>query len=163
MTASSKSKSVSHPPQEDEAASDTQNPSSVRDLLSSDGGLFFDQPIPTEREESKRDLVENVDSKEAPVDLLTAGELVQHFKVQKRLGHGGMSQVYLAQDMRLARKVALKMIHPKHIGHWDMLTRFLQEARATARFNHPHIIQIYAVGEFQGAPYVVLEYLEGLN
>jgi WD40 repeat protein/serine/threonine protein kinase len=72
-----------------------------------------------------------------------------------------MAQVYLARDTKLGRKVALKVIQPEALGSQDAIDRFLFEARATARFNHPHIVTIYFVGDHQGRPYVALEYLEG--
>ena len=77
------------------------------------------------------------------------------------LGKGGMGEVYLARDTMLGRKVALKVIHPKLLGAKEALERFLFEARATARFNHPHIVTVYAVGDHDGGPYLALEYLQG--
>ena len=89
------------------------------------------------------------------------GTEVDHFKVVRLIGRGGMGEVYLARDTQLGRKVALKVVHPKQIGSPDAARRFLMEARATARFSHPNIITIYGVGEHNGQPYVALEYLEG--
>jgi len=93
--------------------------------------------------------------------LLAAGTMVDQFKVIRLLGRGGMGEVYLARDTGLGRKVALKVIHGSLIGSEKAETRFLFEARATARFNHPNIVTIYAVGTFRESPYVALEYLEG--
>ena len=93
--------------------------------------------------------------------LLTAGTMVDQFKVIRLLGKGGMGEVYLARDTGLGRKVALKVIHAGLIGSDKAEARFLFEARATARFNHPNIVTIYAVGTFRESPYVALEYLEG--
>ena len=93
--------------------------------------------------------------------LIAAGTQVDHFRVMRLLGQGGMAQVYLARDTKLGRKVALKVIRPVALGSQDSIARFLFEARATARFNHPHIVTIFAVGEYEGRPYVALEYLEG--
>lgn len=95
--------------------------------------------------------------------LIASGTQVDHFKVMRLLGQGGMAQVYLARDTKLGRKVALKVIRPIALGSPDSIARFLFEARATARFNHPHIVTIFAVGEYDGRPYVALEYLEGQN
>lgn len=92
---------------------------------------------------------------------LRNGQRVENFKVKRLLGRGGMSQVYLARDLRLGRNVALKIIHPELLGSWETVRAFLQEARATAKFNHPHIVHVYAVGEYEGCPYIALEYLEG--
>jgi serine/threonine protein kinase len=89
--------------------------------------------------------------------------MVDHFKVMRLLGRGGMAEVYLARDTKLGRKVALKMVRPQDLGSQQALKRFLLEGRATAKFNHPHIVSIYFVGEHHGIPYVALEYLEGQN
>ena len=92
---------------------------------------------------------------------LSTGEMVDHFKVMRLIGRGGMGEVYLARDTQLGRKVALKMIHRKYLRSPEIVERFLFEARATARFSHPNIVAIHAVGDHQGQPYVALEYLEG--
>ncbi|MCA9665068.1 MAG: protein kinase [Myxococcales bacterium] len=97
----------------------------------------------------------------APRTELEPGTHVDHFRVIRQLGAGGFGEVYLARDSKLGRKVALKVIHPRHVGSREAIDRFLFEVRATARFNHPHIVTVYAVGEHEGAPYVALEYLEG--
>lgn len=86
---------------------------------------------------------------------------IDGFQVIRLLGRGGMGEVYLALDTKLGRKVALKLVNPEQIGSGDAVERFLFEARATAAFNHPNIITVYAAGEYQGRPYVALEYLEG--
>ena len=71
-----------------------------------------------------------------------------------------MGQVYLAQDLTLGRRVALKLIK-RSVMQGDGVERFLEEARATASFNHPHIVTIHAVGEHDGRPYLALEYIDG--
>ncbi|MBW2733405.1 MAG: protein kinase [Deltaproteobacteria bacterium] len=92
---------------------------------------------------------------------LHAGEKVRHYRVLRLLGKGGAGEVYVARDTQLGRKVALKIIRPTVLGSKEAVERFVFEARATAKFNHPHIITIYEVGIFEGTPYVALEYLEG--
>jgi len=92
---------------------------------------------------------------------LDAGAMVEHYRVTKLVGSGGMGEVYLARDTRLGRRVALKLVRPDTLGNHDAVQRFLFEAQVTARFNHPHIVTIYGVGEHEGRPYVALEYLEG--
>ncbi len=72
-----------------------------------------------------------------------------------------MAEVYLARDTRLGRKVALKVIQPSMLGSEQAVERFLFEAKATARINHPNMVTVYAVGEDRGRPYLALEYLEG--
>jgi len=90
----------------------------------------------------------------------SAPMMIDHFKVMRLLGQGGMGEVYLARDTKLGRKVALKVVRSESLAPRTH-QRFLHEARMTARFNHPHIVTIHAVGEFDGRPYVALEYLEG--
>ena len=93
--------------------------------------------------------------------VLRPGDLVDHFKVVRLVGRGGMGEVYLARDTKLGRKVALKVVKPEDLGNEQAVERFLFEAKVTARFSHPHIVTIHAVGNHQGRPYVALEYLEG--
>jgi hypothetical protein len=86
------------------------------------------------------------------------GTRLNQFEVIRELGRGGMGQVFLARDIKLARLVALKFLGFPH----DHITdRFLIEARATARCHHENIVLIYEAGEWQGKPYMALEYLEG--
>ena len=96
-----------------------------------------------------------------PDETLQPGDLVEHYRVLRRLGRGGMGEVYLARDTRLGRRVALKVLRPESLGSEAAVQRFLFEAKATARFNHPHIVTIHTVGEVDGAPYLALEFLEG--
>ncbi|MFT7624404.1 MAG: hypothetical protein ACI9WU_003591, partial [Myxococcota bacterium] len=91
---------------------------------------------------------------------LAAGSDVGVFRVKRLIGEGGMGLVYLARDTTLGRPVALKVIRPEHLGR-QRIDRFMHEARTTARFNHPNIVTVYAVGERDGVPWVALEYLEG--
>jgi len=93
--------------------------------------------------------------------LFTAGEEVDQFHVIRSLGQGGMAQVFLARDTRLGRKVALKVVRPGALGSRQAIDRFLFEARATARINHPNIVTVYSVGEREETPYVALEYVQG--
>ena len=79
------------------------------------------------------------------------------------LGKGGMGEVYLARDMTLGRKVAIKMIRRPSRLTEEEVERFLFEARATANLNHPNIVTIFQAGQHNGLPYVVMEYLKGEN
>lgn len=78
-----------------------------------------------------------------------------------KLGQGGMGEVHLANDTRLARKVALKLLPPDLRSDPERRTRFLREARAAAQLNHPHVAQIYDVGEEGGLDYIAFELIEG--
>ena len=93
--------------------------------------------------------------------VLAAGTEVDHFKILRLLGRGGMGEVYLARDTRLGRKVALKLVHAGLMDSAEALQQFTVEARTTARFSHPHIVTIHHVGDHQGRPYLALEYLQG--
>ena len=90
--------------------------------------------------------------------LLQAGSTVDHYKIIRRIGLGGMGEVYLARDLRLGRPVAIKLMSKFESA---LVEQFMLEARATARLNHPHIVTVYDIGEVDGAPYLALEYLEG--
>ncbi|MFH2008014.1 MAG: protein kinase [bacterium] len=89
------------------------------------------------------------------------GVLVGNYRVLRLLGQGGMGEVYLCRDVQLGRKVALKVVRQHLLGDRKSQEQFLQEARVTARFSHPHIVTVYGVGEHEGSLYVALEYLEG--
>jgi eukaryotic-like serine/threonine-protein kinase len=95
------------------------------------------------------------------VDLdLPPGTMVDQFEVIRELGRGGMGTVFLARDTKLARRVALKFLS---FTGGDLAQRFVVEARATASCSHENIVVIYQVDEWRGAPYMALEYLEGIS
>ena len=84
-----------------------------------------------------------------------------HFLLEKELGHGGMGGVYLARDKMLDRKVAIKVMLKELGSDPTFVERFQREAQAAARLNHPNIAQIYSLGENEGKPYIVMEYVGG--
>ena len=98
-----------------------------------------------------------------PDEVLSSGTMVDHYRVNRAIGRGGMGEVYLARDTVLGRKVALKMVQTGVLGSETAMAQFLLEAKATAQFNHPHIVTLYGAGEYNGRPYAALEYLEGQN
>jgi len=83
------------------------------------------------------------------------------YRVLGLLGHGGMGQVYLAEDEMLGRKVAIKTILPSVSGEGEGRARFLREARAMATVEHPHVVRVYSFGEAAGHAYFVMELVEG--
>jgi eukaryotic-like serine/threonine-protein kinase len=83
------------------------------------------------------------------------------FRLDEKIGSGGMSTVYLAFDPTLERWVAIKMMHRDISTDPDQLERFRREARAVARLNHPHVVTVIDAGEDDGTPYIVFEYVEG--
>lgn len=91
---------------------------------------------------------------------VTLGETVGRYQVRRELGRGGMGRVYLARDVVLGRSVALKVVGPDRAGGLST-ERFLHEARAIARLNHPHVVQLYDFGEYKGGLYLALEYVDG--
>jgi len=86
------------------------------------------------------------------------GARLGQYEIIRELGAGGMGVVYLARDDRLGRRVAIKFLQT---GNAELTRRFIIEARATARCSHENIVVIYEVGELQGSPFMVLEYLQG--
>jgi tetratricopeptide (TPR) repeat protein/predicted Ser/Thr protein kinase len=89
------------------------------------------------------------------------GQSVGPFRVLDKLGAGGMGEVYLAEDTRLGRKVALKSPSESWLSDPNARERLQREARAAARLNHPRIAAVYDVLELAGRPYIVMEYVEG--
>jgi serine/threonine protein kinase len=92
---------------------------------------------------------------------LMAAQLVGHYKIIKPLGKGGMGEVYLADDTKLDRKVALKLLPAEFTNHKERLRRFIREAKAASSLNHPNIITIHEIGEAQGASYIATEFIDG--
>src|ERR671926_968634 len=83
------------------------------------------------------------------------------FRLEERIGAGGMSSVYRAYDPTLDRWVAIKLMHRDISTDDDQIERFRREARAVARLNHPHVVTVIDAGEDQGCPYIVFEYMAG--
>jgi serine/threonine protein kinase len=81
---------------------------------------------------------------------LEPGKSIAHYRIERLIGQGGMGTVYLAEDTKLDRKVALKVLPPEMASHADRLERFRREAKAIAALNHPHIVTIDSVKEDSG-------------
>ncbi len=92
---------------------------------------------------------------------ISKGTVISHYKIIEKIGAGGMGEVYLAEDTKLKRKVALKFL-PSHLCQdEDCRTRFKREAQAAAKLNHPNIVTIHEVSQYQGRPYFAMEHIEG--
>ena len=97
----------------------------------------------------------------ASPETIAAGSCIGPFRVVRRLGAGGMGEVYLAHDPRLERDVAVKLL-ARHLGASpETLARFNRETRVVAKLDHPNIVTLFEVGDFEGRPYLVMQYLDG--
>src|SRR6476646_9149300 len=94
---------------------------------------------------------------------LGVGDSIGPYTIRSVLGIGGMGEVYLAQDKRLGRQVALKLLPTQFTASPERIRRFELEARAASALNHPNIITIHEIGETDSAPYIVMELVAGKN
>ncbi len=92
---------------------------------------------------------------------LVAGQRLGPYKVMSHIGSGGMGDVYLAEDTRLGRKVALKLLPAAFTGDAERLRRFRQEAQVVSALNHPNILTVYEIGQADSLHFIAMEYVEG--
>jgi eukaryotic-like serine/threonine-protein kinase len=90
-----------------------------------------------------------------------SGTNLGRYEVRSLLGAGGMGEVYLARDKQLDRDVALKILPPDLVSNADRMRRFVQEAKAAATLNHPHIAHIYEIGQAEDITFIAMEFIEG--
>ncbi|MGH9906115.1 MAG: protein kinase domain-containing protein, partial [Pyrinomonadaceae bacterium] len=95
------------------------------------------------------------------MSVLPVPERISHYRILEKLGAGGMGEVYLAEDMNLGRKVALKILGSDYTTSRDRLHRFEQEACAASALNHPNILTIHEVGVDDGKHFIATEYIDG--
>src|SRR5260370_6420447 len=92
---------------------------------------------------------------------LPADTTLSHYRIVCKIGAGGMGEVYWAQDTKLDRKVALKILPQELAANQDRMRRFTQEAKAAAALNHPNIAHIYEIGEHDGVNFIAMEFVNG--
>src|SRR5205823_10952883 len=99
---------------------------------------------------------------------LASGTQLGRYEIRARIGAGGMGEVYLAQDTKLDRKVALKILPADVAAHPDRMKRFVQEAKAASALNHPNIITIHEIDEWGSSPtiregvhFIATEFIDG--
>ena len=94
---------------------------------------------------------------------LNAGTKLGRYEIRSKLGEGGMGEVYLADDVKLGRTVALKILSAEVAADHKRMQRFVQEARLASSLNHPHIVTIYEIDEEAQPPFIATEYIDGKN
>jgi len=93
--------------------------------------------------------------------ITVAQKSVLHYRIEKKLGEGGMGEVFLATDTRLDRKVAIKFLSSDKAADPESRQRFIHEAKAEAMLSHPNIVTFHEVGEAEGQAFIVMEHIEG--
>jgi len=94
---------------------------------------------------------------------LSPGLKLSHYQIVSKLGAGGMGEVYLAQDTKLDRKVALKSLPADLASHRDRMERFVREAKSAAALSHSNIAQIFEIGGTDGTHFIWMEYIDGVT
>ena len=94
---------------------------------------------------------------------LSVNTILSHYRIVSKIGAGGMGEVYLAQDTKLDRKVALKILPGDVAANRDRMERFVREAKSAAALNHPNIAHIYEIGESDGTHFIAMEFIDGVT
>ena len=89
------------------------------------------------------------------------GQTLAHYKILEKIGSGGMGEVYLTEDTKLGRKVALKVLPPELAENEDRRARFTREAKAIAALDHPNIVQVFSVEEAEGIHFITMQLVHG--
>src|SRR3990172_1424269 len=91
------------------------------------------------------------------------GSVITHYRIEEKIGEGGMGIIYKAQDLKLNRTVALKFLPRAVTSDSEEKQRFIQEAQAASALNHPNIITIYEIDEVDSNSFISMEYVDGGN
>ena len=89
--------------------------------------------------------------------------IADRYRIEKKIATGGMADIYLGEDIRLKRKVAVKVLSANYAGDRNFVARFRSEAQVLTRLDHPNIVDIYDWGQFNSSYYIVMEYVEGIS
>src|SRR6266567_2104806 len=96
-----------------------------------------------------------------PAMTIAAGTRLGRYEIRSQIGEGGMGEVYLAQDTKLDRKVALKILPADVAANEDRMRRFVQEAKSASALNHPNIITIYEIDQVDSVYFIASEFIDG--
>src|ERR1700704_4681444 len=96
-----------------------------------------------------------------PTDQTMVGQTISHYRIEEKLGEGGMGVVYKARDTRLDRFVAIKLLPADKVADPERKRRFVQEAKAASALNHPNIVTVFGTASDQGTDFIAMEYIPG--